>query len=74
MHLIIGEVDVYLEKKNRNTYLAFDSTDENTEVFKKYTELWDEIKNKIETINGGKKFKCVKYFMKIKFDTMIIFH
>ena len=37
------------------------STDENKEVLKKYRELWDGIKNEIETINGG--------FMKIKFNT-----
>ena len=34
-----------------------------------YTELWDEIKNKIETINGGKKGEYGKDLMKIKFNT-----
>ena len=34
-----------------------------------YTELWDEIKNKIETINGGKKGEYGKDFMKIEFNT-----
>ena len=33
-----------------------------------YAELWDEIKNEIETINGGKTGKYRKDFMKIKFD------
>ena len=57
MYLIIGEVDRYIEEKNESKYLVFDSTDENKEVLEKYTELWDGIKNKIETIsvNGGKK-------------------
>ena len=45
------------------------SADENKEVSKKYAELWDGIKNEIETINGCKKDKYDKYFMKIKFDT-----
>ena len=36
---------------------------------KKYTELWDGVKNKIETINGGKEGENGKDFMKIKFDT-----
>ena len=36
-------------------YLVFDSMDKKKEVLKKYTELWNEIKNEIETINGGKK-------------------
>ena len=36
---------------------------------KKYTELWDGIKNQIETINGGKEGEYAKDFMKTKFDT-----
>ena len=43
----------HIEEKNENKYLVFDSTDKNKEVLKKYTELWDEIKNEIETISGG---------------------
>ena len=55
-------------KKNGSKYLVFDYTDENKEVLKKYTELWDGIKNEIETINGGKKREYGKDFMKIKFN------
>ena len=45
-----------LKKKNGNKYLIFvDSVDENKEVLKKYEKVWDGIKNKIKTINGGKK-------------------
>ena len=54
---------------NESKYLVFDSTDENKEVFKKYTELWNGIKNEIETINGSKKGEYGKDFRKIKFDT-----
>ena len=48
MYLKIGEVDGHIKEKNGNEYLVFDSTelhstDENKEVFKKYTELWDGI-------------------------------
>ena len=60
LHLIIGKVDGNIEEDNGNKYLVFDSTDENKEVLKKYTELWDEITNKIETVNGGKKLNMVK--------------
>ena len=35
----------------------------------KYTEHWDEIKDYIEKINGGKKGEYGKDFMKIKIDT-----
>ena len=58
-----------LKKKNRNKYLASDSTNKNKEVLKKYIKLWDGIKNEIETINWGKEGKYGKDFMKIKFDT-----
>ena len=72
--LIIGKVDEHIEENNGNKYLVFDSvelcsTDENKEVLKKYRELWDGIKNEIETINGSKKCEYGKDFMKIKFNT-----
>ena len=70
LYLIIGKVDGHIKcKKNGSKYLVFDSTDENKEVLKKYTELWNGIKNEIETINGGKKGEYGKDFMKIKFNT-----
>ena len=49
--------------------MVFDSTDENKEVLERYAELWDGIKNEIETINGGIEGKYDEDFMKIKFDT-----
>ena len=57
------------EEKNGRKYLAFYSTDEHKEVWKRYTELWDGIKNETETINDGKKGEYGKDFMKIKFNT-----
>ena len=60
LYLISGEVDGFIEQNNRNKNLVFlieqnfIFTDENKEVFKKYVELWDGIKNEIETINSGK--------------------
>ena len=76
LYLIIGKVDGHIDynsvkEKNESKYLVFDSTDENKEVLEKYTELWDGIKNKIETIsvNGGKKGEYGKDIVKIKFST-----
>ena len=69
MHLLIGKVDGFIEEKNGSKYLVFDSSDKNKKVFKKYTELWDGIKNEIDTMNGGKKAEYGKDFMKIKFNT-----
>ena len=74
LYLIIDKVYGFIKEKNVNKYLVFliewncNSTDENKEVFKKYAELWDGIKNEIETINSGKKFEFAKTFMKIKFN------
>ena len=64
-----GKVIGHIAEKNRNKDLVFDSVDENKEILKKSAELWDGIKNKIETINDGKKGEYGKDFMKIKFDT-----
>ena len=69
LYLIIGKVDGFIEEKNGSKYLVFDFTDKNKEVLAKYRELWDGIKNEIETINGGKEGEYGKDFMKIKFDT-----
>ena len=68
LYLMIGKVIGHVEESNENKYLIFDSTDENKEVLKKYTEPWDVIKNKIEITNDG-ECKYGKDFTKIKFDT-----
>ena len=57
MYLII-DIDC---EKNGIKYLVFDSTVKNKEVLSKYSELWDGIKNAVETINGGKNFMKIKY-------------
>ena len=49
MYLMIGEIIVYIEENHGNKYLVFDSSDKNKEVLKKYKELWDGIKSKIES-------------------------
>ena len=44
------------------------STNKNKEVLKKYTELWDKIKNLIEKIDG-RSSEYEQDFMKIKFNS-----
>ena len=46
-----------------------DSVTENKELLKKYTDVWNEIKNEIKTMNGGKENDYGKYYMKIKFNS-----
>ena len=60
---------IILKKENENKYLVFEFTDENKKVFKNYAELWNRIKNDIETINDGKAGEYGKELMKIKFSS-----
>ena len=62
LHFIIGKADGYTGEKNRNKYLIFASTDKSKELLTKCTELQDEIKYLIKTING-------KEYMKMKFSS-----
>ena len=69
LYLRINHASGYIEEKNGNKYLIFDSVDENKEVLKKYADVWDGIKNKIKAINGGKENEYGKDYIKIKFDS-----
>ena len=68
-HLHIDHASGYIEEKNGNEYLIFDSVDENKEVLKKYADVWDGIKNKIKAINVGEENDHGKDYMKIKFNS-----
>ena len=59
---MINEMIGHFEEKNENKYLVLGDVDENKEVWKKYKEVWNEIKKEIETINGGKKVEYSKDF------------
>ena len=74
LYLIFNNVDGFIEcnstkENNENKYLLFASTNKNKEVLEKYIELWDEIKNQIETISDSKPIKYGRDFMKIKFKS-----
>ena len=49
--------------------MIFVSTNKNKEGLENYTELWDEVKDQIETISGNKPIKYEKDFMKIRFES-----
>ena len=44
--LLIMRADI--SKKGLNKYLIFDFTDENKELLKKYSDVWNGLKNKIK--------------------------
>ena len=52
LYLRINHANGYIEEKNRNKYLVFDSIDKNKELLKKYADVWDGIKCEIKTISG----------------------
>ena len=55
LYLRINHASGYIEEKNKNKYLIFDSVDEKKEGLKKYADVWGGIKNKIKAINGSKE-------------------
>ena len=48
LHLLVNHA-------NGHKYLVFYSTDGNKKLLKKYTDVWNGIKNEIKAINGGKE-------------------
>ena len=69
MSLIFNDVDAHFEEYNENKCLVFALTDKNREALENYKELWDEIKDGIETIRGIEPVKYEKDFRKIKFES-----
>ena len=55
-------------KKRVNKYLVFDSIDENKELLKKCSDVWNGIKNKIKEV-GDSECDYEKDYMKIKFNS-----
>ena len=68
LYLLVNHANEYIEEKDVNKYLIFDSTDENKELLKKYNDVWNGIKNKIEEVSSG-KCDYEKDYMKIKFNS-----
>ena len=68
LYLLVNHANEYIEEKGVNKYLIFDSTDENKELLKKYNDVWNGIKNKIEEVSSG-ECDYEKDYMKIKFNS-----
>ena len=51
LYLGITYVNVYIEEKGIDKYLVFDLTDENKELLKKYSDVFNGIRDKIREIN-----------------------
>ena len=53
-YFVVNHANGYIEEKNGNKYLIFDSTDENKQLLKKYNDAWNGVKNKIEELSSNK--------------------
>ena len=49
--MLVNHASGYIEEKNGNKYLIFDSTDENKELLKKYNDVWNGIKKQNRSSN-----------------------
>ena len=52
MYLGITHANGYIEEKDMNKYLVFNSTDKNKELLKKYNDVFNGIKDKIKEIDN----------------------
>ena len=68
LYLRIDHANGYIEEKNGNKYLIFDSVDENKELLKRYSDVWNGIKNKITEVDDS-ECDYEKDYMKIKFNS-----
>ena len=68
LYLLIDHANGYIEEKGVIKYLIFGSTDENTELLKKYNDVFNGIRDKIEEISSS-DFDYEKDCMKIKFNS-----
>ena len=68
LYLRIFHASGYIEEKDANKYLIFESTDENKELLKKYNDVFDGIRNKIKEICSD-ECDYQKDYMKIKFNS-----
>ena len=68
LYLIVANASGYIKEKGVNKYLVFDSTDENKELLKKYSDVWNGSKNKIKKVDDS-EFDYEKDCMKIKYNS-----
>ena len=66
--LTIYHTSGYIEEKSVNKYLIFNFTDEIKELLKKYSDVFNGIRNKIKKVSGN-ECDYEKDYMKIKFNS-----
>ena len=53
LYLITNHANGYMEEKGLNKYLISDSADENKELLKKYSDVWNGIRDKVKEVSSG---------------------
>ena len=66
--MLINRIDGLIEEKEGDEYLNIALTDKNSEVLRKYLEVWNGIKDCIRNINDSELEEYEKDYMKIKFN------
>ena len=69
LYLMINRADGFIEEKNGDKYLIIALTDRNSEVLRKYSEVWGGIKDCTRKIDNGKLGDYDKDLMQIKFNS-----
>ena len=64
----IDNASGYIEEKESNKYLIFDSTDENKELLKRYNDVFNGLIDKIKKIDDD-WLEYTKDYTKIKFNS-----
>ena len=67
--MLINIIDGFIEEKEGDKFSSIASTDRNSEGLKKYSEVWNGIKDSIEKINDDELGEYDKDCMKIKFNS-----
>ena len=65
---MINRIDGFIVKKNGVKCLNISDTGKNSEILKKYSQVFDRIKYHIKKINNNAS-KYDRYYMEIKFNT-----
>ena len=68
LYLNITHASGYIEEKDVNEYLVFDSTYENKQLIKKYNDIFNGIRDKLKEINSDER-DYEKDYLKIKFNS-----
>ena len=66
---MIDKIDGFIEEKNGDKYLNIALKDRNTEVLRKYSDVWNGIKDCVGKINNSELGEYDKDFMKIQFNS-----